>query len=308
MKILDAQETAALLPFQALAEELRAVLADKRTGKAIAPPRLHVPLANDGVLLVMPAADDRLAITKLVTVHPQNARYNLPSVQAEVLVFDASTGRRVLWLDGATVTARRTAALSLLAARTLAPNPEGPLLIVGAGVQGRAHLDAFAECLPLREVYITSRGQARAADLTSYAQSLGLNTHHVARPEEVLAKVTLIVTATTSDTPVLPPDVRSDAFIAAVGAYQPHQAELPPALVHRARVYVDTLEGTQSGAGDLIQAQVDWSRVTPLEDAITQPPPTTGPVLFKSVGHALWDLAAARLAVRTNHEGRKTKT
>ena len=87
MKILDAQETAALLPFQALAEELRAVLLDKRAGKAAAPPRLHVPLASDGVLLVMPAADDSLAITKLVTVHPQNARYDLPSVQAEVLVF-----------------------------------------------------------------------------------------------------------------------------------------------------------------------------------------------------------------------------
>lgn len=296
MKVLGAQETAELLPYQALADELRAVLVDKRSGRAMAPPRLHVSLPNDGVLLLMPATDDKLAITKLVTVHPQNAQHGLSSVQAEVLVFEAETGRRLLWLDGATVTARRTAALSLLAAQTLAPDPAGPLLIVGAGVQARAHLEAFADGLPGCEVFITSRGQARAADLTSYALSLGLDAHNVARPEEALDKVSLIVTATTSDTPVLPPAVRDDAFIAAVGAYRPHQAELPPALVHKAQVFVDTLEGTQAGAGDLIQAQIDWDNVTPLEEAISGSRPTSGPVLFKSVGHALWDLAAARLA------------
>src|SRR5438309_9496594 len=141
MKVLSAQETAALLPYLALAEQLRMVLADKRAGRATAPPRLQVPLAGGGMLLLMPAADEQLTITKLVTVHAQNAAQGLPSVQAEVLVFDTRTGRRLLWLDGATVTARRTAALSLLAAKVLAPEPEGPLLIVAAGVQGRAHLD-----------------------------------------------------------------------------------------------------------------------------------------------------------------------
>ena len=113
MNVLNPQETAALLPYTALAEELRAVLADKRAGRATAPPRLSVPLANEGMLLLMPAHDERLAITKLVTVHPHNEAHVLPSVQAEVLVFEAGTGRRLLWLDGATVTARRTAALSL---------------------------------------------------------------------------------------------------------------------------------------------------------------------------------------------------
>ena len=302
MKVLTAQETAALLPYPALAEELRAVLADKRANRATAPPRLHLPLANDGVLLLMPAADDRLAITKLVSVHPGNAEHGLPSVQAEVLVMEAGTGRRLLLLDGATVTARRTAALSLLAAQTLAPDPAGPLLIVGAGVQGRAHLEAFLEGLAPPQVYIASRGSARAAGLRDYARSLGAEAHLVAAPKEVLDRVSLIVLATTSQTPVIPPQVRKDAFIVAVGAYQPDQAELPPALVRSAFLVVDTLEGTQAGAGDLIQAGVDWRHVTPLEEAISRnrpaPTSTTGPVVFKSVGHALWDLAAARLAWR----------
>ena len=91
--------------------------------------------------------------------------------------------------------------------------------------------------------------------------------------------------------------VRSDAFIAAVGAFRPDMAELPPALVRSAKLYVDTLEGAKTGAGDIIQAGVDWASVTALEDALDTSPPVGGPVIFKSVGHALWDLAAARLAL-----------
>jgi 1-piperideine-2-carboxylate/1-pyrroline-2-carboxylate reductase [NAD(P)H] len=298
MNVLNAQETSDLLPYPALAEALREVLAAKRAGRATAPPRLHVPLPGDGVLLLMPAADDEFAITKLVTVHPQNSANGLPSVQAEVLLFETTTGRRLLWLDGTVVTARRTAALSLLAAQTLAFNPVGPLLIIGAGVQGRAHLDAFTQGLGVRQVYVASRDPAHAADLAAYARSIGVDAQPVANLEEVLDRVTLIVTATTSPTPVLPPGVRADAFIAAVGVYQPDRAELPSALVQKARLFVDTLEGAKTEAGDLIQAGVDWSRVTPLEEAITLSRPGTneGPVIFKSVGHALWDLAAARLA------------
>jgi ornithine cyclodeaminase len=296
MKVLNAQQTAALLPYSALAEQLRAMLAEKRAGRAVAPPRLPVPLAGGGILLLMPAADDELAITKLVTVHPQNAAQGLPSVQAEVLVFETRTGRRLLWLDGATVTARRTAALSLLAARLLAPNPTGPLLIVGAGVQGRAHLEAFAQGLGVREVYVASRTATHAADLAAYARTAGLTAAVVTHLEEILPQVPLIVTATSSAAPVLPPGVRADAFVAAIGAYQPDRAELPPGLVQRARLFVDTLEGAQAEAGDLIGAGVDWTAVTALEAALTQPRPAGGPVVFKSVGHALWDLAAAHLA------------
>ncbi len=296
MKVLNAQETAALLPYPALAEQLRAVLVDKRAGRASAPSRLHVPLAGGGVLLLMPAADDELTITKLVTVHAHNAAQGLPSVQAEVIVFDTRTGERLLWLDGVTVTARRTAALSLLAAQTLAPNPAGPLLIVGAGTQGRTHLEAMPQGLGVPQVYIASRDLSHAEELATYARSLGVDAQAISRPADVLARTPLIVTATTSSTPVLPAEVRADAFIAAVGAFQPDRAELPSDLVQAAHLFVDTLEGARAEAGDLILAGVDWGRVTPLEEAIALPRPIDGPVIFKSVGHALWDLAAARLA------------
>jgi ornithine cyclodeaminase len=109
----------------------------------------------------------------------------------------------------------------------------------------------------------------------------------------------LIVTATTSGVPVFADNVRSDAFVAAVGAFQPDRAELPSDLVRRARLYVDTCEGAAAEAGDLILAGVDWAAVTPLAMVLAgeRAPRPGAPIVFKSVGHALFDLAAAVVAV-----------
>ncbi len=253
-------------------------------------------------MLLMPASSPDLMIVKLVTVHPQNDGYGIPRLQATLLVLDARTGRRLYELDGATVTARRTAALSLLAAQRLASRRSKSLLIIGAGSQGRAHLEAFAQGFDLQDVYITSHRLASAQQLATHAaQHLGVAAHALSSPADVLGDAALIVTATTSIQPVLGNDVRPDAFIAAVGAYRPDMAEVPAELVRRSVLYVDTLEGAQAEAGDLIQAKIDWNKVTPLEQIIDQPPPVcTGPILFKSVGHALWDLAAAEVV----HQGR----
>lgn len=290
MDFLSAAQTAALLPYPELAEAIERVLRDKAAGTVWAPERLVMPLPGGGTLLLMPAADAEITIVKQVTVHPGQQ----PSVRAEVYVLDTRTGERRLGLDGATVTARRTAAVSLLAAQKLAPNPKGPMLIVGAGTQGRGHLEAFRSGLGVKRVYVASRNLEHAQALVAQARSLGLEGEPAPSLEAVLGEVSLIVTATTSRTPVLPEGVREDAFIAAVGAFQPEMAEIPAGLVRRSRVFVDSLEGARAEAGDLIQAGVDWGRVRGLEG----PRPQDGPVLFKSVGHALWDLAAARLAMR----------
>jgi 1-piperideine-2-carboxylate/1-pyrroline-2-carboxylate reductase [NAD(P)H] len=303
MELVSSENTMVLLPYLKLAEALATVMREKARGTAYAPARLVVPLAEGGVLLVMPAADDEIAITKIVTVHAGNSRPDraLPTVQAEVLVMDAKTGKRLAILDGEVVTGRRTSALSLLAAQTLAPVCEGPLLVVGAGTQARYHIEAFVEGLGVRRVFIYSRTSSKAENLAEYTRSCGegVEAWSVGDVREVLPEVTLVVTATTSVTPVIPDEgagVRADAFIAAVGAFTPTMTELPPALVNRSHVYVDTFDGAQAGAGDLIQAHVDWLGVVELGDALDGERPTGKPVIFKSVGHALWDLAAARLA------------
>jgi 1-piperideine-2-carboxylate/1-pyrroline-2-carboxylate reductase [NAD(P)H] len=147
---------------------------------------------------------------------------------------------------------------------------------------------------------LTSRTTERADSLAEYARSLGMNARVVDGPQEALDEVSLIVTATTSHEPVLPEEIPDNIFIAAVGAFDPEMAELAPRLVGSSSVVVDTIEGVREEAGDLIEAQragaFDWEDATQLEDALLWRVSPEGPIVFKSVGHALWDLAAARTA------------
>jgi 1-piperideine-2-carboxylate/1-pyrroline-2-carboxylate reductase [NAD(P)H] len=300
LEILDAQATADRLPYPVLADSIREVALAMDSGDLQAPPRFALPLQEDGILLVMPASDPDIAITKLVTVHPNNPGRGLPTIQGEVVVMDAATGARLGLLEGSVVTARRTAALSMLAARELAPHPEGPLLIVGAGRQGRAHLEAFRAGLGVSRAFISSRSSKSAVSLAGHARTLGMEAEPVEGVGEVLGDVSLIVTATTSKEPVLPEEIPDGVFVAAVGAFEPAAAELPPALISTSEILVDTMEGAKEEAGDLIQAQsagaFAWEDATELEEALHSPQRPEGTIVFKSVGHALWDLAAARTA------------
>ncbi|MBY0512337.1 MAG: delta(1)-pyrroline-2-carboxylate reductase family protein, partial [Gemmataceae bacterium] len=301
MRTLDPDQTRQVLPYPAVTDAVAAVLRDSAAGLAHVPPRLHLPLPESGVLLVMPAADDTLAITKLVTVHPSNASRRLPSVQGEAIVLDARTGRRLLALDGATVTAVRTAAVSALAARLLAPNPAGDLLLVGAGVQAVAHLECFAALFGTRRAFVCSRGGERVEVLIRRGRELGVEVVRVGAAAEVLPAVRVVVTATTSRTPVLPPDVTPGTFVSAVGAYTPDMTELPADLVRRAcgpgSVLVTDTPAARHEAGDLTQANIDSVAVPSLADLFDRRPDVADVAVFKSVGHALWDLAAARVAV-----------
>lgn len=294
----DAAATAALLPYPALAEAIAATLADAAQGLATAPERIHHPLPGGGTLLVMPAADQRVAVNKLVTVCPGNPARGLPLLLGAMTVLDAATGRCLGVLDGPTVTARRTAALSLLAARTLAPQPGSALLVLGAGAQARAHLEALREGLGTRRALICSRTPARAEALAAHARSLGMQAAAVADPARALEECALVVTATSSRTPVLHGPLRPDAFVAAVGAFKADMAEVAAGVVRACRVFMDTAPGCAAEAGDLLLAGLDPARdCTPLAAALGAPRPAHGPVLFKSVGHALFDLAAGRLAL-----------
>lgn len=300
MDVMDAKGTADLLPYPELADSIREVALASGSDEVHAPPRFALPLREGGILLVMPAADRDIAITKLVTVHPENPGRDLPTIQGEVVVMDATTGERLGLLEGGVVTARRTATLSLLAARELAPRPDDPLLVVGAGTQGRAHLDAFRAGLGVSRAFISSRSQGNAVSLAGHARSLGMEAEAVEGPGEVLDDVGLIVTATTSKEPVLPEEIPDGVFVAAVGAFEPEAAELTPASISASQVFVDTLEGAKEEAGDLIQAEragaFAWENATELEAALRSPERPEGTIVFKSVGHALWDLATARTA------------
>jgi 1-piperideine-2-carboxylate/1-pyrroline-2-carboxylate reductase [NAD(P)H] len=299
--LLDALETADRLPYPALVAQLRAVLAD---ASVQVPERLVQPLPGGASLFVMPALDGRIAIAKLITFTPANAGTDRPAIQGDVVVFDVASGQRVLVLDGPTVTARRTAAVSLLAAQSLAADTSGPLMILGAGAQGRAHLEAFAEGLPLRQVFVASRSAASAMVLAAHAKDLGLKASVVLDPNEALADCAMVVTCTPANGVALKALPKHDVFIAAVGAFTPRMVELGPELcrycAEKGSVVVDTPEAVHE-AGDLLQAGLDVGSFPTLREILLKSSSTRprGPVLFKSCGWGGWDLAAARTAVTT---------
>jgi len=229
----------------------------------------------------------------------------LPAIQGDVVVFDAINGQHLCMLDGPTVTARRTAAVSLLAAQRLAPIPNGKLLIVGAGVQGRSHLEAFAQGLGVKEVMVASRSRASADALVQHGINLGLQAQVVSNADEALAECSLVVTATSAQHIAMRARPRDDAFVCAVGAFSPRMVEWSPEVCqHMAqygRIVVDTRDADHE-AGDLLQAGLEVSRFASLQDVVQQPHEFTnkaGPVFFKSCGWAGWDLAAARCVVQS---------
>ena len=296
---LDARQTAERLTWRALVDEIEALLRDD--GVRI-PERIVMPTAHGAVLFVMPGCDARVAMTKLITFTPTNGGSAMPTIQGDVTVFDVASGTRRLILDGPTVTARRTAAVSALGARWLAPDTAGPMLIVGAGVQGRAHLEVFAQVLGVRRFAIASRSRASAQALVDHAQALGLQAEVAPDADAALADCSLVVTCTPASGVVLRASPRADAFIAAVGAFTPQMVELAPALCRHVadhgRIVVDTREAEHE-AGDLLQAGIDVGACPSLGDVVRAGQRGgRGPVLFKSCGWAGWDLAAARLAMR----------
>lgn len=301
--MLDAAATAAALPYDLLATTIESVLVDPRID---VPPRLIQPLPHGGSLFVMPAVSRSVTITKLITFVADNARRQLPAIQGDIVVFDSQDGRRLMILDGPTVTARRTAAVSLVAARRLAPRTDGPLLIVGAGVQGRSHLEAFRVGLGVQEVRVASRSTHSADALVDHARGLGMTAHRMEHPDAALADCPLVVSCTSAQAVALRGRPRDDAFIAAVGAFTPRMVEWAPEVIRdlaeRGTLVVDTRDADHE-AGDLLQADLKVADIPSLADVVRNTPmwqhkaERHGPVFFKSCGWAGWDLAAALCVV-----------
>jgi 1-piperideine-2-carboxylate/1-pyrroline-2-carboxylate reductase [NAD(P)H] len=311
--LLSPQQTAQALPYGLLAREVQALLQDP---SVLVPARIVQSLHGGGSLFVMPAADATVAITKLISFIPGNVQRGLPTIQGDIVVFDVLTGQRIALLDGPTVTARRTAAVSLLAAQKLGTGQSGPLLIVGAGVQGRAHLEAFQEGLGVQEVWIASGSPASAQALMAYAQTRGMRARCVDDPNAALRDCPWVVTATPAQHVVMTAPPRTDAFVAAVGAFTPRMvewsAQVCQHLAQTGTLVMDTRDADHE-AGDLLQAGLDVSVLPTLADVVLQTPAWVrhprdsdspkGPVFFKSCGWGGWDLAAARCIAKTISQG-----
>jgi ornithine cyclodeaminase len=253
--------------------------------------------------------------TKLVTVFASNLAIGLPSHLAVIVLLDSTTGELLSVMDGRFITEARTAAVSAVSAKLLAREDASVLAILGAGVQARSHLVALNRVRRLKEVRVWSRTEAHRV---RFADEMRTETNAPIRvvdaPKQAVDGADLIVLATAAREPVLHNEwVAPGAHIAAVGACRPDQREMDGALVGRARVFVDSRTGALNEAGDIVLAVRDGcfeeSRIAGELGELaagrvagrTRPDEVT---LFKSLGMAVEDVAAAHLAyVRATERG-----
>jgi 1-piperideine-2-carboxylate/1-pyrroline-2-carboxylate reductase [NAD(P)H] len=290
---LNAAETRARLPFPKLVDALQVAVLELAAGKIRCPERQAVPMAGGAILLSMPVVADDLAAHKLITVAPQNKARGLPTILGQLAVLDGQSGVTQLILDGATVTGRRTAAMSMLGLRALGPRKINRVLVIGTGTQARGHVDALAALYPGIEVGI--RGRTKDSEDHFQRQQAQLPLLWV-RPS-LDDPWDVVITCTSSSNPVYAEAARLDRLLIAVGAFRPEAAELSPEIIRASEVFVDDPGGAPHEAGDLIQAKVDWKLVRALDEILPQAAPPTRPRVFKTVGCAAWDLAAARVAI-----------
>jgi 1-piperideine-2-carboxylate/1-pyrroline-2-carboxylate reductase [NAD(P)H] len=291
----DAAATAELLDFAALVDALAIAAREHAAGQIHSPVRVGVPLKDGGVVLSMPASAPDIAIHKLVSVSPANAKRNIPTIFGTVTVCDGESGRPEFILDGPTVTGRRTAALSMLGVKVLHPAVPKSFLVIGTGQQARYHALAIGRLYPSAEIRV--QGIDASAEKAFCEQMARERVAVAAAGGTVPDGVDTVITVTTSKTPVYTERARRDRLVIGVGAFTPDAAEIHADTVRESAVFVDDVDATRAEAGDLLQAGIDWPAVRPLSSALAEGAPNGAkPVLLKTVGSGAWDLAACRVA------------
>lgn len=295
----DAAGTRTLLPFPVLIREIVQAARDMAAGRLCAPARQAVPFPGGAVMLSMPATAADVGIHKLVNVAPGNRAHGLPTINGMVSVYDGETGRLRLLLDGPTVTTRRTAAVSMLAASRLLPDGPRHAAVFGTGTQAAGHVQALIELYPDARVDVIGHAPGRAEAFVR-----GFGADRIRPACEVDPAADLVITATTSAAPVYDQSARAGRLVIGVGAYRHDLAEIGARTLAGSHLFVDDPEGARHEAGDYLQAGVDWARVRSLAGLLADGPPE-GAAVFKSVGCAAWDLAAARCALRFDHSSER---
>ena len=311
---LDAQAVAAALPWPLLIDALQAAF---RAGGATVPDRQYYPLdtlqTGSPMLLVMPAWSKQLGVgTKLVSVYPDNQQRGLPSIHGLYLLMDPFDGRPVAVLDGGELTARRTAAASALASRALSREDSRCLLMVGTGRLARYLPLAHATTRPIERVLVWGRSLQSAEQVARELQAGGLTASAIESLADGVAQADIVSCATLANEPLVRGEwLRPGTHVDLVGAFTPAMRETDEQVFARARsVWCDTRAALDS-AGDILQA-VARGAFNPADTAgdlaalcgvdRTARRDRDDITVFKSVGMALEDLAAARLCV-DRHSG-----
>lgn len=293
MVVLDEPAVQQRLHYQELIPAIAEALAALSSGSAVQPVRSVLPVApHHGFFAVMPAYAGALG-AKLVTFYPKNV--GVHTHHAVIVMLKPETGEPLAVMDGRLITEMRTAAASAVATQRLARQDASVLGILGSGVQAKSHLAALRHVRSFKEVRVWSPRNAPA-----FAKQHGVKA--VASAQEAVRGADVVVVAANATTPVLQGRWLSPgAHVNAIGATRPEWRELDDEIVTRPRVFVDSREAALRESGDVIAAQRAGSEVVEIGAVVAGVAPgrreTQEITLFKSVGVAVEDLAAAALVL-----------
>jgi len=246
---------------------------------------------------------------KLVTVCHENTAKGLPSHLATILLLDPDTGQTLAIMDGRFITEARTAAASAVAVRYLARANAPRLAILGSGVQARSHLEALTM---VRKFCGIRAWSPTASNLRAFvAESTAHSVRSAASAREAVEGADVIVLVTSSPAPVIENSwVKPGACVISVGACRPTQREMDPELVRRSRLFVDTRAAALQESGDIVQGIHECRFgenhiVAELGEVVANPKlgrkNDHDVIVFKSLGMAVEDVAAASLVYRRAH-------
>lgn len=310
MIYLDETTVRANLPWPELVTAIEQALLQRGIA---APDRMSFDMESSvgetGKLLLMPCWDAETSLgMKTVCYRPDNDRFGLASHGANYILMNPRSGQVQAVLEAHELTARRTAAVSALAAGRLAHEDAKSLLVVGTGPVAHAVVGAYAALRPLERIEVFGRSQAKADDLVARLAGDGITAFACLDLPQAVADAQIVVTATSSEVPLIKGAWLSPGtHLSLIGSFTPAMREVDDAVLeHAGEVWVDTATALDesgdlvgplaSGAltrervgGTLAQLLADQGTLARSDDAVT---------VFKSVGFAICDLAAAQLALR----------
>jgi alanine dehydrogenase len=312
MWVISRKDLENILTMEEVIEAVEGAFTDYARGRWVIPSRTHFTLP-EGIMLYMPSflssgtEGKGILGAKLVSVFPGNPEKGLPLIYGLYLLYDPSTGRPLALIDGVYLTGIRTGAASAVATKYLSRKDSRALGIIGTGVQAGFHLMAILAVRELEVCYLFDWMEDRARRFTEdYSDKLGVNLEVLSSADEVVGKSDVVVTVTTSPTPVFSgSSLREGTHLNVIGAFTPETREVDSETVKKASLFVDSYEGALSEAGDLLipmkEGVISRQDIrAELSEVVTgiMPGRTTEDeiTLFKSVGFAIEDAAVARLA------------
>jgi thiomorpholine-carboxylate dehydrogenase len=287
---LNEDQIRAVLSYDDLIPAIRQALMEFSAGRVVQPVRSVMRVASHwGWFAVMPAVYGGVMGAKMVTFYPGNVELQKHTHMAMIQLFRSDTGEPLAAMDGRLITEMRTAAVSAVAVDCLAGRDVKVLGILGSGVQARSHVKALGRVRRFEEIRVWSRSEENAR---RFADEVGAR---MTSAEEAVRGADVVLTLTSSPVPVLRGQwLKKDAVVCAVGAVTPERRELDDEAM-RGAVVVESREAAMREPGDILLAKAEVSaEIGELLNGVMVDKGSR-PVVFKSVGIAIEDIAAARL-------------